>query len=356
LIIKEFSKLAIPQSAIFLVVFLLHLTVSSHAQDLKYPQNGLTVAFYNVENLFDTINDPSKDDVAYLPTSQVPWTAERYLAKLDNIGRVIAAMDTPDYPHILGLSEIENRSVLEDLAANHFIADAAYDIIHYEGPDRRGIEVALFYRPDVFNPIYSEPIHVKWEGMGHSNPRDILYVKGIVAPADTLHLFVNHWSSRWGGQETSEHLRIGTATVLRAVIDSLLSANINSNIIVMGDFNDNPDDASLFSYLKAFSPDGEIKQGDLYNLTLIPYIEGKGTSFYNNNWDFFDQIILSSNLIDPVQNGWKSGEIEVIKKDWMLYSPPRGGQPRPNRTATGRTYFGGYSDHLPVMVRFKRNN
>jgi predicted extracellular nuclease len=350
---KQLATLPILRIGVVLLV--LHLVLACSAQQPKLPANGLTVAFYNVENLFDTINDPRINDAAYLPTSQVPWTAERYQTKLDNISRVIAAMDTLNFPHILGLCEIENRSVLEDLAASVFIADAAYNIIHYDGPDRRGIEVALLYRPDFFEPIYSESVDVNWDGMGRSNPRDLLYVKGIIAPTDTLHIFVNHWSSRWGGQEQSEHLRIGTARVLRSLIDSLFFVNIHSNIIVMGDFNDNPDDASLFSHLRAVSPDGETMRGYLYNLAMIPYIKGEGTSVFNNNWDFFDQIILSSNLIKPVQNGWVADELEVIKKPWMLFYPPRGGEPRPNRTATGRSYFGGYSDHLPVMVRLRRN-
>lgn len=326
----------------------------SDVQKPDYPEDGLTIGFYNVENLFDTINDPDIRDEAYLPESEVPWNTERYLQKLDNLGQVIASMDTLGFPYLLGLCEVENRAVLEDLAANHHIREAEYEIIHYEGPDRRGIEVAMLYRPGYFLPVHTESLNVHWEGMGRSNPRDILYVKGVVYPKDTLHVFVNHWPSRWGGEEASRHLRIGNANFLRSKVDSLFAIDLYTNIVIMGDFNDNPDDASLFGHLRAFSPDEEIRHGHLFNLAMEPYLLGEGTLFFNNNWDYFDQIIVSSNLIKPVHGHWVAGPIEVIRRPWMLFYPPRGGEPRPNRTASSRSYFGGYSDHLPVMFRLTR--
>lgn len=342
----------------FLLLLLVSLFSScafiSGAQKPIYPEGGLTIGFYNVENLFDTINDPDIHDDAYLPDSKVPWNTERYLRKLDNLGRVIASMDTLNFPCLLGLCEVENRAVLENLVANRHIREAGYEIVHYEGPDRRGIEVAMLYRPEYFLPLHTESLNVQWEDMGQSQPRDILYVKGLVYPKDTLHIFVNHWPSRWGGEAASSHLRIGNARFLRAVVDSLFDQSIYTNIIIMGDFNDNPDDASLFAYLRAFAADKEIRHGHLFNLAMEPYLLGEGTLFYNNNWDFFDQIIVSSNLINPVRGQWFAGPIGVIKQPWMLTHPPRGGPPRPNRTSTSRSYFGGYSDHLPVMFRLSR--
>lgn len=337
-------------SAIFILTALIS-SCSTHSwmKQLKEPENGLTIAFYNVENLFDTIDDPTINDKAYLPDSEVAWNTERYFSKLDNLGRVIAAMDTLDFPHLLGLCEVENQTVLDDLRNNQFIKKADYKIIHHEGPDRRGIEVAMLYRPQFFKPLHTQPLKVQWEGMGRSIPRDILYVKGIVASKDTLHLFVNHWSSRMGGQEQSEHLRIGQARFLRGIVDSLLATNKHSNIIIMGDFNDNPDDASLFAHLKAYASHEEIREGQLFNLTMEPYLLGEGTLYYRS-WDYFDQIIVSSNLLEPRQGSLRVGPIEVIKKHWMLFTP-RTGVPRPNRTATSKSYFGGFSDHLPVMTR-----
>ncbi len=348
---KKFSKQLIP------VLFgMIWLSISSlllgQKYELKLTANELKVAFYNIENLFDTINDPDINDLSYLPTSQVAWNTERYLTKLDNISRVIAAMDTLDFPHLLGLSEVENKKVLQDLIKNKQLVGAGYEIVHYDGPDRRGIEVALLYRSQYFTPVFSQSIEVDREGIGRTNPRDILYVKGILTNQDTIHLFVNHWSSRWGGASETAYLRNHTARFLRKAIDSLFTVNSRNNIIVMGDFNDNPDDESLSLYLNAKSIEDEIQPAALYNPAMNLYLEGEGTSYYNNNWDFFDQIIISGNLINPVNGGWIASRIEVVKKPWMLYHPPKGGEPRPNRTSSTRSYFGGYSDHLPVMMRF----
>jgi hypothetical protein len=336
-------------AAFILTAMISSCSTQSWMKPLQVPENGLTIAFYNAENLFDTIDDPSINDKAYLPDSEVPWNTERYFSKLDNLGRVIAAMDTLDFPHLLGLCEVENQRVLDDLRNNQFIKKADYEVIHHEGPDRRGIDVAMLYRPRFFKPLHTSPLKVQWEGMGRSIPRDILYVKGIVASKDTLHLFVNHWSSRMGGQEQSEHLRIGQARFLRSIVDSLLAINRHSNIIMMGDFNDNPDDASLFAHLKAYAPHKEIREGQLFNLAMEPFLLGEGTLYYRG-WDFFDQIIVSSNLLEPQQGNLKAAPIEVIKKHWMLFTP-RTGVARPNRTATSKSYFGGFSDHLPVMTR-----
>lgn len=343
------KAMRLPSVLLILAVMFSSCSTQSWMKPLQQPENGLTIAFYNVENLFDTIDDPTINDKAYLPDSEVSWNTERYFSKLDNLGRVIASMDTLDFPHLLGLSEVENQMVLDDLRNNQFINKADYKIIHHEGPDRRGIEVAMLYRPKYFKPLYTSPLKVQWEGMGRSIPRDILYVKGIIASNDTLHLFINHWSSRMGGQEQSEHLRIGQARFMREIVDSLLAINKHSNILIMGDFNDNPDDASLFAHLKAYTPYEEIREGQLFNLAMEPYLLDEGTLYYQG-WDFFDQIIVSSNLLEPRQGNLRAGPIEVIKKHWMLYYP-RDGMPRPNRTATSKSYFGGFSDHLPVMTR-----
>ncbi|PKP54127.1 MAG: endonuclease [Bacteroidetes bacterium HGW-Bacteroidetes-1] len=318
-------------------------------QNLKQPNNGITIAYYNIENLFDTINDPKINDEDFLPNAKVKWNSERYYAKLDNIAKVIAAMDTLDFPHIVGLEEIENLAVLKDLIANKHIKKAAYEIIHIEDHDPRGIEVAMLYQPKYFRIAHTQAIPVFLEGYERSN-RHILYVKGTIATGDTLHLFVNHWTSRYGGKEETIPARTGTANVLRYSIDSLFAINPSSNIIIGGDFNDNPDDASIFSFLKAYAPSEETAQATLYNLAMKTYLEGNGTLYYDG-WDCFDQIIVSSALL---QNGkLKAGPLEIIKKDWMLFKP-RDGEARPNRTASGSRYFGGFSDHLPVMVRLQK--
>lgn len=331
---------------VFLAFSVLQSACNRKMQTLKKPMDGLAIAFYNVENLFDTIDDPRTNDSEFLPNAKVAWNTERYFHKLNQIAKVIAAMNTPDFPHILGLSEVENRRVLEDLVKVKSIAPASYDIIHIDDTDPRGIEVAMLYRPEYFKPLHHEAlVHVRKRG-GRS--RHILYVKGITMESDTLHIFVNHWTSRFGGQEASAPSRNNLARFLRETVDSLFQAIPNPNIIICGDFNDNPDDPSLFSYLKALAPSEEVEPATLYNLAMIPYLEGEGTIYYRG-WDFFDQFIVSSPLIDTKSN-LTSSPLEVIKKDWMLFKP-RGGEPRPDRTQSGGKYHGGFSDHLPVMIK-----
>lgn len=315
-------------------------------QSLKRPSNGFSIAFYNVENLFDTIDDPRINDRDFLPDAKVAWTSERYAHKLTQISKVIAAMDTLDFPHVLGLSEIENRAVLEDLIQEKHISNAAYDIIHIDDNDPRGIEVAMLFRPDYFKPVHQQAlVHVRDNGR---RSRHILYVKGLIHSQDTLHLFVNHWTSRFGGQEATEAARMGSGKYLRQIVDSIFHQIPEANIVIMGDFNDNPDDPSMFSHLRAYAPGEEIRPQQLFNLSMEGYITGEGTLFYRG-WDFFDQIIVSSSLIQPYAS-LKASPIQIVKKDWMLYSPSRG-EARPNRTMSGGNYFGGFSDHLPVLIK-----
>lgn len=330
---------------------LLFGTQSCHngLQKLHHPSNGITLAFYNVENLYDTINDPTRNDEEHLPTAKISWNTKRYNDKLDNLGKVIAAMDTLDFPHLIGLAEIENAAVLKDLANNKYIKKADYNIVHIEGNDPRSIEVALLYRPAFFTPLHKTAMNFS---LGDSIiPRHILYVKGKVASGDTLHVFVNHWTSRFRGKESTIKARMGSAAFLRTKVDSLMRTNVNSKIIIVGDLNDNPTDESLTISLKALDPVGKLQPASLYNLSLEPFSKGQGTLYFNS-WDLFDQIIVSSALLSPLNGGLKAGQLEIIKKDWMLFKS-NNGEARPNRTASGTRYFGGYSDHLPVMVRLK---
>lgn len=320
---------------------------------LLYPEKGLTVAFYNVENLFDTINDPTINDEEFLPESKVGWNSEKYTHKLHQTARVIAAMDTLDFPHIIGLAEMENGMVVNALSSEEAIKKAGYNVIHFEGNDPRGIEVVMMYRQVYFKPLYAGPVMVSEATTGKSY-RHILYVKGVVATGDTLNLFVNHWPSRYGGREETEGARRFVASTLKSVTDSILGKQPNSNILIMGDLNDNPTDSSLVVFLQAKNPANGINDNGLYNLSLKPYAAGEGTLFYQN-WDMFDQIIVSANLIKPAKGNIKAGDQLIVKKDWMLFKGSNG-IAKPNRTMSGTKYFGGFSDHLPVMVKLFRKD
>lgn len=305
------------------------------------------VAFYNVENLFDTINDPGTRDGGFTPEGKIPWNTERYHRKLSNISEVLSSIDNGNPPEIAGLCEVENRKVIEDLINSPNLMNYNYRIIHHESPDERGIDNAIIYQHDCFNPLFDTVYPVRFPFDTSDRTRDILYVKGMI-DHNTIHLFVNHWHSRGGGQKKSEPKRIETAKILKGIIDSLFQINTQSQILIMGDFNDNPDNRSLYEILKARKPDSLIEPESLYNLSYNRFLNNEGTCYWRS-WDMFDQIIVSSSLL---QNGNSLNVQEddqfIFKPDWILYFPEKG-SPKPNRTR-GRSYYGGYSDHLPVYV------
>lgn len=312
------------------------------------------LAFYNVENLFDTIDDPTINDESYLPDSKTPWNTQRYEHKLDNIAKVIASIDSSGFPTLVGLSEVENEQVLHDLVANPRIKQAGYSILHKDSPDERGIDVALLYQDKLFHLVKTNYIRFTFPWDPENKTRDILYTKGVVGNNDTLHVFINHWVSRWGGQEATEPARRYIGKTIGFITDSIFSRQPDANIVIAGDLNDNPTDKSVLADLGAVGVNGSAKGKTLYNLSYNIYKEGQGSLYYKG-WDMFDQIIVSSALLKG-SNGiqLESEEQTVVKYDWMLYHP-KNGPARPNRTASGGKYFGGYSDHLPVFIEIAVN-
>ena len=307
----------------------------------------ISFAFYNVENLFDTIDDPSISDERYLPDSKIPWNSERYQHKLDNLTKVMFSIDSSGYPTLFGLCEVENIQVLLDLINHPDFSAANYSILHKDSPDERGIDVALLYKAEFYRPVSTQYINLTFPFDTENKTRDILYSKGVAANRDTLHIFINHWTSRWGGQEETEPSRRFTGALLKKITDSILIAQSGANIIIAGDLNDNPDNLSIEEDLGVSLPSKSPKQNKLYNLSSKQYMDGKGTLYYKS-WDMFDQIIVSGNML--IKQGIKvdSHDQTIIKYDWMLYQPKKG-PARPSRTSAGR-YYGGYSDHLPIMV------
>jgi hypothetical protein len=339
---------------LIITTVILLTSCQSGIRKLHKPANGLTFAFYNVENLFDTIDDTRINDEEFLPSGKGQWNTQKFNHKLDNMARVIASMDTTDFPDMIGLAEIENVEVLKLLVANELIEDAGYEIIHFPDHDDRGIEVAFMYRPEFFRPVTSRPLDFVIDSLPKSNPRHILYVKGVVATKDTLHIFINHWTSRYGGKDETIEARNAAGAFMRKVADSLFQTDADVNIIIAGDLNDNPNDVSLIEHLKALPVSSAAEPKQLYNLALNSFLAGNGTLYYKS-WDFFDQIILSTNLMQSANGKMKAGEIQIIKPDWILYKTKEG-IGKPNRTYSGGKYFGGYSDHLPVMFRLSYIN
>ena len=309
------------------------------------------IGFYNVENLFDTINNPEINDGKYTPESDFNWDSEKYNHKLNQLARVISSMDTINgFPSVIGLSEVENKGVVEDLINNDQLKEANYSIIHKDSPDGRGIDVAMIYRSEDFRPVETNFLKVNLPDSGNAT-REILYCKGVLADADTLHLFFNHWVSRWGGQEKTEPFRIYIAKMLKHLSDSIQNVNQDAKILMAGDLNDNPTDTSVFHVLKALEVSKQIKSNSLYNLALTKFKNGEGSLYYHS-WDMFDQVIVSPSMLKSNQTvSLKEDSQRIIKYDWMLYEA-KDGTKRPNRTAA-RSYYGGFSDHLPVMVYIK---
>jgi predicted extracellular nuclease len=312
-----------------------------------------TVVFYNTENLYDTIDDKKVNDSQYLPDARIPWNTLRYNDKLQKIAQVFSEIDPHGLPSLIGVCEVENKKVLQDLAAQSSLQKGNYQIVHYSSPDRRGIDVALLYKKGDFTVTKSKSIPVALSNDTLGPTRDILYVKGFVnnSSKDTLHIFVNHWPSRRDGQEASEQNRMDVAKNLRKAVDSLMTLKAPAYILIMGDFNDEPTNKSLTDGLNAGFPGSTTRDNKLYNLMEKAYSEGRGTLYFEK-WQVFDQFIISKNLMEK-QKGLNLPEKEgkIYSAEYLLYTP-KTGEPRPNRTI-GSQYYGGYSDHLPVYLEFK---
>ncbi|MFC2151896.1 hypothetical protein ACFLSE_05155 [Bacteroidota bacterium] len=308
-----------------------------------------TFVFYNVENLFDTINDPSTKDDDFTPEGKKNWTNTRYSKKLNDLAKVISSVNVEALPCLVGFAEIENRYVLEDLVKTNYLNKIDYEIVHEESPDARGIDVGLIYNKEEFQYLMHKKIPVPPET--EYKVRDILYTKGILENTDTLHVFVNHWKSRSGGKEITEPQRIQCALTLKNAIDSIVTNNINAKILIIGDLNDEPTDKSIFHTLSAKNSDENLT---LINLMFPFQSDGLGTNSYRGEWSIIDHIIVSKSLFKN-NTGYivKNGEAHIFSPDWITYKSKEGNK-SPNRTYGGSNYYGGYSDHYPVYVILKK--
>ncbi|MDA3910696.1 MAG: endonuclease [Bacteroidales bacterium] len=339
---------------IFLTLFAFQLTAQTENES---PERSFRYMFYNVENLFDTEDDPEKNDQEFLPNDGKFWNKYRYRDKLFKIYQVITAVGKWKSPEIIGLCEIENRKVLEDLISRTPLYNAGYKIIHFESPDSRGIDVGLLYRENAFEPLIQEKIPVHFSGNRRST-RDILYVKGVVYSVDTIHVYVNHWPSRWGGQLETEQKRMRAASVLRKHVDSVFHADKNPNIIISGDLNDYPDNKSLTENLRAHTENYDKARDELlYNLSYyMQFHKKQGSHKYHGEWGVLDQLIVSGNLLNQSQTLQTSlNHANVFAEDFLLEDDEKYTGKIPNRTYIGYKYNGGFSDHLPVYIDFFSN-
>jgi endonuclease/exonuclease/phosphatase family metal-dependent hydrolase len=332
-----------------LVVILLFLFIGKSA---LFCQNDFRIMFYNVENLFDTKDDSLKNDDDFLPDGYMRWTPWKYREKLRNITRVITALGGMRSPALVGLCEVENDSVLYDLTKRSPLRVQEYEYIITRSPDERGIDVALLYQRDQFRLLDTTEYEIKLSGRRRRATRNLLHVVGEIISGDTLDLFLCHFPSRSDGKRVSERSRIEAAALLRSKTDSLLMRRENANIIIMGDFNDHPDNKSLRRTLNAGSIQSRLRSDELYNLFYHSAREGEyGTYKYQGKWEVLDQFIVTGNLLmekSPVQV--KEKKAHIFRTAFLLEEDKRYFGKKPYRTNTGPRYLGGFSDHLPIYM------
>jgi len=312
--------------------------------------HGRAIVSYNVENLFDTIDDKNVIDEEFLPDGKLKWNSERYKVKLDHLVEAIT-MNLPENPIIIGLIEIENKGVLVDLKKTGRLAKTNYEIAHKDSPDARGIDCGLLYDKSAFKLIKMENLKVSIDSIPDFKTRDILYVKGQLQDGKIIHLFVNHWPSRRGGEGESEVRRIQAATVARAKVDEILKADPKANIVLMGDFNDHPDNVSIQNVLKAKAVSD--KSADLVDLFEDDHKAGKGTHNFKGNWGVLDHFIVSAALFNG-SNGIQlsPNDGKIVYEEKLLFTQ-KDGSKKPSTTYGGTNYYGGYSDHLPIQLILK---
>ncbi len=377
------------------LIYCLSSVLAQSATDTtKAPQYiSAIVGFYNLENLFDTVDNPLIQDEEFLPTAVKKYNSTIYNKKLDNMATVISQMGVdvnPDGLALLGVVELENDTALTDLILHDKLSSRGYQYVHFDSKDSRGIDVALIYSPRYFMVLDRKSIPVDLK-TGY-NTRDILYVKGILA-GDTVHIFVNHWPSRRGGvnyadvnaktnayqnssrnfvprdgtvaggtgldretliadgEEATRELRVIAAKACKAVVDSINAADHNNaRVIIMGDLNDDPSNASVVTGIKAKADISKVEQGEIFNPYSDIHKKGFGTLAYNGKWNLFDQVMFSYPFLNQQQfGGWFLFRTHIFRRDFMIEQEGRY-KGYPKRTWSGDKFIDGYSDHLPVYT------
>jgi Endonuclease/Exonuclease/phosphatase family len=340
----------------FIVLFLfsaLYVNICV-AQDTETQQYKVAcVGFYNLENLFDTEDDTTINDEEWLPTSSKLYTPEVYQDKLRNLSHILSLLgkdDTPDGIAVLGVAEVENRRVLEDLCAMPKIKDRNYKVVHYDSPDQRGIDVGLLYNPTYFKVLESGTLNVPLknaDGTPYAT-RDVLWVYGLFN-GEPMYFFVNHWPSRRGGEEASAPGRALAAGVAKAKMDSIISIHPEAKIMLMGDLNDDPLSPSVLNVINAKGDIDKLNPGELYNPWTNYYKKGIGTLAYNDAWNLFDQIVLTQPYLKKEQKGFFFQKAVIFNRPFMVQKSGRY-RGYPLRTFDFDVYMKGYSDHFPVYV------
>ncbi|MEO1414039.1 MAG: endonuclease/exonuclease/phosphatase family protein [Bacteroidota bacterium] len=341
-------------------VCVLHLVGCGGGQNTQMPQaqtlsvgTEIVVGFYNVENLFDTKDNTRKADDDFLPQGRYEWTQDKYVVKLDNLAKAIQSMKGG--PDILGVAEIENRKVLEDLVQRQDLQSKGYRIVHDESPDARGIDVGMLYQPETFQLKDYKAYEVKLPGIADFKTREILMVEGSINETP-VYVIVNHWPSRREGQEASEPRRVAAAQKVNQIIQDIQQRDPNPCILIMGDFNDDPQDKSIAEVIGAKQSMGSVENNGFYNpMYNLLDRDSRGTLTYRGKWNLFDQVLVSEDLIHGDEGlQYVEGSTQIHNVDLLKV----GGEGRSRQMPRRAIYRGefkenGFSDHFPVYMRLK---
>ncbi|MBD79737.1 MAG: endonuclease [Crocinitomicaceae bacterium] len=343
-----------------LFLFLLGLIFLAEAQqfnDFERGKNEARFVFYNTENLFDIVDDSIKRDEDFTPDGAKHWTEGKYYKKQNNLGKVLVSVGGWNLPELVALGEIENKKVLYDLTNNTILEGKGYQIVHYESPDRRGIDVGFIYLKEKIKVLNSQAIQVNFPWDKSYKTRDILYSRLLLFETDTLHFFVCHWPSKWGGHLETDKSRFFVGNLLKEKVDEIVGTNKNANILIMGDLNDTPLDESVKDGLGAKNDTTGIKDAELYNLSSDWVKLKRGTHKYQDEWSVIDHVIVSYGMVQEKRTlQVKDGQAYIYDPDFLLEKDAKYFDSKPYRSYVGMKYNGGYSDHLPVYVDLKLNN
>lgn len=317
-------------------------------QEQKSISDYFTVAFYNLENLFDTFDNKQTYDDDFTPSSEKQWTPKRYKKKVRKLGYAISNIGiktSKRLPIIVGLAEVENKLVINDLLDSKFLKKHPYDFVHYDSPDERGIDVAMIYHKDYFEVNWSEvyPLELYDDNGSRDYTRDILLVNGKINNEE-IHIIVNHWPSRREGVEETQPSRLLASNKALEIVKSIKSDNTNAKIIIMGDFNDGPQDKSIKQL---------ILNEDLYNPMEDLQSYQRGSLNHRFKWNLFDQILFSTNFFESSSKKHSFSKAEIFDKEFLKQFKGKF-KGNPFRTYVGKKYKGGYSDHFPVYIHLKQ--
>ena len=346
------------RNKLFLPAILITVLISVACGTQKKPIDSLPkvnvqvacVAFYNLENIFDTIDNPDVNDIEFTPTGTYKWGTMKYNAKLQRMSYAISQIGleySPVGAAVLGVCEVENKAVLEDLVKQPDIKKRQYEVVLHEGPDRRGVDVGLLYNPALFVMTNSKSYRLQTADTTFRT-RDQLMVSGYLLD-EKVHFIVNHWPSRSGGEERSRPRRNDAARLTKSIVDSLYNTDPGAKIIVLGDLNDDPFNESVATILGAKKEKEEVKPGELYNVFWKTLERGIGSLAYQDQWNMFDQIIVSHELINKDKNKLYLWRSEVFNRPFLTQQEGAY-KGTPLRTHAGGVWLNGYSDHYPTLI------